>query len=359
MSEEESQDKQYEPSQKKLDDARRKGELPRSSDLNTAASYGGLLIAGAAAGASSMVGVGGILAAVIAGSDRLFDAAYGGAGLAALRPAMSELVVHLAPFFLLPAALALLSVLAQKSFVVAPTRLRPKISRISPLSNAKSKYGRSGLFEFAKSFVKLMIYSAILLGYLWANMPGILRTVALAPGPATVLLMRLAFEFLALVLVVALAIGLVDAVWQRAEHHRRHRMSRKEMMDEQKQSEGDPHMKQQRRQRGQEIATNRMLSDVPTADVVMVNPQHYAVALSWNRARPKAPVCVAKGADEIAARIRSIAAEAGVPIYRDPPATRALHQMVEVGHEIRPEHYAAVAAAIRFADEMRRKARTR
>jgi flagellar biosynthetic protein FlhB len=100
-----------------------------------------------------------------------------------------------------------------------------------------------------------------------------------------------------------------------------------------------------------------MLADVPKADVVIVNPTHFAVALKWSRRKGAAPVCVAKGVDEVAARIRAAAAEAGVPIHRDPPTARALHATVNLGEEVRPEHYRAVAAAIRFAERMRSRAR--
>lgn len=104
---------------------------------------------------------------------------------------------------------------------------------------------------------------------------------------------------------------------------------------------------------------NRMLADVPKADVVVVNPTHYAVALQWNRRAGRAPVCLAKGTDEIAARIREAAAAAGVPIHSDPPTARALHAVIDIGREIRPEHYAPVAAAIRYAERMRKRARDR
>jgi flagellar biosynthetic protein FlhB len=128
-------------------------------------------------------------------------------------------------------------------------------------------------------------------------------------------------------------------------------------MDEFKESEGDPHFKAARRQRAQEVATNRMLVDVARADVVVVNPTHYAVALRWDRGKGGAPVCVAKGVDEIARAIRERAAEHGIPIHSDPPTARAMFASVELGQEIRAEHFRAVAAAIRFADAMRRKAR--
>ncbi|HHC29844.1 MAG TPA: flagellar biosynthesis protein FlhB, partial [Rhodobacterales bacterium] len=121
----------------------------------------------------------------------------------------------------------------------------------------------------------------------------------------------------------------------------------------------DPQLKQQRRQKGYDIAMNRMLADVPDADVVVVNPTHYAVALKWSRSPGEAPACVAKGVDEVAARIREVAAESGVSIHSDPPTARAVFASVEIGEEIRPEQYQAIAAAIRFSENIRRKARAR
>jgi flagellar biosynthetic protein FlhB len=158
-------------------------------------------------------------------------------------------------------------------------------------------------------------------------------------------------------LLVALAIGGVDYLFQYHDHMRKNRMSHKEMRDEHKEAEGDPHMKQSRRQKAQEIASRRMMQDVPGADVIIVNPTHYAVALKWKRAPGTAPECVAKGVDEIAMTIRRIALENGVPIHSDPPTARALFATVEIGQEIAPDHYRAVAAAIRFADMLKLKAR--
>ena len=158
---------------------------------------------------------------------------------------------------------------------------------------------------------------------------------------------------------IAVTIAAVDIVWQRFSHSRRLRMSLQEMREEHRQSEGDPHVKGQRRSRAEAIATNRMLLDVPKADVVIVNPTHYAVALRWSRAKGSAPVCVAKGEDAVALRIREVAATAGVPVHVDPPTARALHATVEIGREIAPEHYRAVAAAVRFADRIRRAAKAR
>ena len=177
------------------------------------------------------------------------------------------------------------------------------------------------------------------------------------PQLAVSLLTRLSMEFLFLVLLIAAGIGAVDTLWQHAEHRRKNRMSRKELLDETRDAEGDPHMKQARRQRGQDIALSRMMADLPGADVVIVNPTHYAVALKWSRLPGSAPVCVAKGVDETAATIRRVARESGVPIHHDPPTARALHATVELGQEIAEEHFRAVAAAIRFAERMRARAR--
>lgn len=353
--EEDGGEKEHEATQKKLDDARRKGELPRSTDLATAAAYAGFLMAIVVTGAAAARRLGETGMILLGQADRLAPLMLGG-GVAPAGGLMARVGLTLLPWAVLPPLAVLAMLLLQRALVFAPEKLKPKASRISPLSNAKNKFGRSGLFEFAKSFVKLLTVSGMLWLFMLSRQQTIIGTLTLAPGMVGAVLARLLLEFLALVVVVMLAIGAIDFLWQRHEHFRKQRMSHKELQDETKQTEGDPHVKQQRRERGHEIATNRMLQDVPDADVTLVNPQHYAVCLKWSRAPGSAPVCVAKGVDEIAARIRERAAQAGVPIHRDPATARALHASVDLGEEIRPEHYAAVAAAIRFADSMRRKA---
>ena len=351
MSGEDDAEKEHEPSQKKLDDARRRGEVPRSTDLNTAAGYGAILLVAITLGGASLRSVGDLLASLLfaAGSPETMGAPVIG-GL------LLEIVTALAPWAFLPFVFVLLSIVTQRSFTVAPSKLMLKASRISILSNAKNKFGRTGLFEFAKSFAKLCIFSVALFMFLWSGLPGIVTLSVLDPGVAVARALSMTTRFMALVLTVALIIGLLDFLWQRFEHINRNRMSRKEMTDEHKDSDGDPHMKQQRRQRAMEIASNQMMADVPNASVVVVNPTHFAVALQWSRTSQTAPVCVAKGTDHVAARIRELATASGVPIHSDPPTARALHATVRVGEEIRQDHYAAVAIAIRFAEDMRKKA---
>ena len=357
MADGQDEDKQHEPTQKKLDDARRKGEVPRSADVGTAAAYGGFLAVATIFGAGLLRGLGDVLSNLLEGAGPLSNEVFSGGGQVFAGSLLLEVGGRIAPWMLVPALLVLGLNIALRSFTVAPEKLQPKLNRINPISNAKNKFGRSGLFEFAKSFAKLVIYSAILGFFLWSVLPEVLDTIALTPALATVMLLRLGVRFFSLVLLVAIVIGGVDYLWQYAEHMRKNRMSRKELMDEAKANEGDPHVKQQRRQRGYEIAMNQMMADVPKADVVVVNPTHYAVALKWSRLPGAAPICVAKGVDEIAAQIREVAMEAGVPIHRDPPTARAIHATVRIGEEIRPEHYQAIAAAIRFAEKMRARMR--
>lgn len=352
----EDSDKQYEPTQKRLDDARKKGEVPRSADLTTAAGYGGFLLAAMAFGPVTVVSLGTMLASLLSQASPLSADVFAASGAPLTGALLVGVGAAMVPWFGIPAALALLSVVAQRGLVFAPSKLEPKLSKISPIQSFKNKFGRNGLFEFAKSFAKLTLYSIVLGFYLAAQMERIIGTLTLDPGQIAAELAGLALGLMFIVLLIALALGALDFTWQKAEHIRKNRMSRKEMTDEAKEAEGDPHMKQMRRQKGMSIAMNKMLVEVETANVVIVNPTHYAVALRWDRSGPQAPVCVAKGVDEIAARIREVAAEHAVPIRSDPPTARALHATVNLGEEIPPDHYRAVAAAIRFAEAVRQKA---
>jgi flagellar biosynthetic protein FlhB len=267
--------------------------------------------------------------------------------------------VAILPFFGLPFVAVALALLAQRAVIFAPDKLAPRLSRLSPIAAAKQKFGIEGLFEFGKSTVKMLAVGLLLTLHLSWRADEIAGSLYLSANAAIALMLKLMVEFLSLILLLATVIGLADYFWQRFQHLKRNRMSRQEMTDEHKDSEGDPHAKAARRQKGQEIALNRMLQDVAKADVVIVNPTHYAVALRWKRSDRNAPVCVAKGVDEIAARIREKAAIAGVPLHSDPPTARAIYAAVDIGDPIRPEHYKPVAAAIRFAEALKKRRKGR
>jgi flagellar biosynthesis protein FlhB len=350
-------DKEHDPSEKKLADARRKGDIAKSTELLAAAAYTGLLLAGLA-GAQAVTKAattGAILldqapeiARLAADSARTV---VGGIVQSAIIPLIFQLFV--------PALMVVLALISQRAIVFAPDKLVPKLSRISPLATAKKKFGPEGLFEFTKNFAKLMIVALVLGWFLIGHVDSILATVTLDARQGLSHLITLLGQFLTIVIVLTATIGAGDLLWQRHSLMQRNRMSRKELMDEMKESEGDPHTKAQRRQRGQEIAMNQMLADVATANVIIVNPTHFAVALKWTKGARSAPVVVAKGVDEIAQRIRETAIEHGVPIHSDPPTARSLFATVDIGKPIERDHYRAVAAAIRFADAMRKRARTK
>lgn len=355
---EDDAEKEYDPSERKLSRAREDGDVVRSEDLQSAASLGGLVLALLLLGGWAVVSAGQAGMVFLDQPDRLAGAM--GRGAATQITGLSlRMILPFAVLLLVPAAAAVLWLLASRSLVFAPTKLAFKGARLSILSNAKQKFGLAGLVEFAKRMAKMLAVGGLLAWFLHRSMPEVMTSAWMEPGPLAALMASKVLLFLLLFLAISLAFGLADWFWQKLEFSRRHRMTRKEMMDEMKESDGDPHLKADRRRRAQEIATNQMLVEVPKADVVIVNPTHYAVALKWARGKDAAPRCVAKGTDEIAARIRERAQENGVPVRRDAPTARALFATVEIGREIRPEHYAAVAAAIRFADALRKKARRR
>lgn len=358
MSDQEEAEKEFDPTPQKLQDARKKGDLVRSQELAVAAAYTGFLVVAYGIGGESLMRFGEQQMVLLDQAERLSQQMLGG-GVAAAGAVFGKMGVSILPWFIGPAVLVLLVLVAQRAIVVAPDKIMPKLSRINPISNAAQKFGRSGLFEFFKSFVKLVVISVILGWFLTSRIERIVRTQQIEAKPALLEMFDLLLSFSVIMGIIVAVMGAIDYFWQRMEFIRRNKMSRKELMDEMKHSDGDPHMKQKRRQRAMEIASRQMMADVPKADVVIVNPTHYAVALKWDRAARRPPVCVAKGVDELAARIRAVAMEAGVPIHPDPPTARALHAALDIGEEIHPDHYRTVAAAIRFAERMRRLSRER
>lgn len=342
----EGEDREHAPTPKRLETAREKGDLPRSADLAGAAAMAGFTLAALSLGTASLAAAG------LAGSA--FLSRLGGPVTFAEPMAM---VLPLWPFVALPALAVVALLVADRSVVFTGEKLVPRLSRIDPVANAGQKFGIEGLAEFARAIAKVGIVGLLLWWFAATRGTGIVASAALEPRLAVAAMLRLSVEFIGIVAVAGAALGLLDRLWQQHRWIVRNRMSRKDLTDETKESEGDPHIRMERRRKGQEVALNRMMSDVPKADVVIVNPTHYAVALKWDRRARMAPVCVAKGTDEVALRIRAAAAAAGVPLHRDPPTARMIHATVRIGEPIRPEHYREVAAAIRFAERMRRRAR--
>jgi flagellar biosynthetic protein FlhB len=357
MSEESGGEKVFDPTPQKLAEARRKGDIPRSTDVTAAATYLALLAVVGTAGAFAMDRAASVLMVFIAQPDRLSGRILGPGGAGLSGSILTEALAALAPFFLVPIAAVFVSLFAQQAITFSGEKIVPKLDRISLLAGAKRKFGAAGIVEFAKAVVKLAAVAVALFIYLSRDLDRMIGAAAAEAQVLGAMMMQSLVVLLTITSVIAVTIAAVDLVWQRFEHSRRLRMSYQDLREESRQSDGDPHMKAQRRSRAEAIATNRMMLDVPKADVVIVNPTHFAVALKWKRGKGTAPVCVAKGEGEVAMRIREVAETAGIPLHSDPPTARALFASVAVGREIAPEHYRAVAAAIRFSDRMRRAAR--
>jgi flagellar biosynthesis protein FlhB len=238
--------------------------------------------------------------------------------------------------------------LIQTGLRLTPSKLKPDWSKLSIPKGLHRMFGPDGLMQFVKSLVKVLMTGAI--AY-WVLNPVVAQFASLsALDPAAMLpfcmdiLKRLVFAVCALTLTVAGA----DWLWQRQRFMHRMKMTREEVKEDFKQADGDPHVKARQRQIRHQRARQRMMQAVPEATVVVMNPTHYAVALKYEQGEDAAPLCVAKGLDTLALRIRAVAEEAGVPVIEDAPLARALYAAVDIDEMIPPAHYEAVAKIIGF-----------
>jgi flagellar biosynthetic protein FlhB len=221
------------------------------------------------------------------------------------------------------------------------------LSKISPAAGLKRLFSRQALVNFAKGLAKLALVGGIMAALLWPERSRLDALVDTDPGGTLAITRSLALNTLGVVVTVLTVIAALDYLWQYRQWYERQKMSLRELKEEFKQTEGDPTIKAKIRQLRQTRARKRMMAQVPKASVVITNPTHFAVALQYERGM-NAPVCLAKGADAIALRIRAVAEEARIPIVENPPLARALHATVELDQEIPPEHYKAVAEVISY-----------
>ena len=254
----------------------------------------------------------------------------------------------LAPILLLLAALGVGSALAQSGLIWAPSRIQPEFGKVSPLKGWHRLVSSHALVEFAKGLLKIAAVGALTTALLIPALAGMETwpafSLAATVDRATRLLVRLSGAVVAMMTILAI----VDYAYQRFSFLKQMRMTKQELRDEFKQSEGDPVIKSRIRRLRQERAKKRMMAAVPAATVVITNPMHYAVALAYEAETMTAPKVLAKGVDFLARRIREIALENNVPVIENPPLARALHASVEVDDEIPPQHYQAVAQIIGF-----------
>ncbi len=268
-------------------------------------------------------------------------------GLSVFRLAGLAWLGGAAPFMLAAAAAGVAAVLIQTRFLLSGKALRIDLSRISPRAGLRRLLGPDSLIEAGKSLAKTAVLGFVLWRVLLADLPGLLQAPFGDPNQILARAARPVLHVLLVALAAQAAIGVLDYIWVSLRHGRGLRMSRHDILDEQKETEGDPRVKARLRQIRNFRARKRMLAAVPKATVVITNPTHYAVALTYDRAKHSAPRVVAKGVDTLAARIREVAEANRVPVVTNPPLARALYR-VEVDADIPAEHYEAVAEIIAY-----------
>lgn len=347
------EDKTEEPSQRRLDQAIERGDVASSTEINTFAILGAftlaLLIAAPGIAHTLLLGLKAYLANAHAVPDDA--AAMRAAGIRALWLWFEAVAV--------PVGLAVVAGLAagllQHPLVFSVETLMPKFARLSPMAGLKRMIGPEAWFQFGKGLAKIGAVGVVGSVVLWNDRDRLEAFLQLEPGTTASAILSLSLRLLAGMLCMHLAITLGDALYARFRWRKRHRMSKEELKQEMKESDGNPEVKGRLRQLRMARVKKRMMAAVPTATVVVTNPTHYAVALRYETGMA-APVCVAKGVDALALRIRAVAAEHGVAVIENPPLARALHATVEIDREIPAEHYRAVAEVIGFVLRLRRRA---
>ena len=252
------------------------------------------------------------------------------------------------PIVALLAGAGVAAALAQSSPRIVPERIRPKLERISIQSGAKRIFGSQGVAEFLRSLFKFAVVGAVAVLILKNEVPATIRAVFVDPALIPGQMLAIAVRLLSVIASATIILVAADLVWTRVKWKRDLRMSRREIKDELKQSEGDPILKARMRSAQKDRARRRMLTSVPRATVVIANPTHFAVALSYERGAGGAPKVVAKGVDLVALKIREIASENSVPVVENPPLARALYYAVEVERFIPEDFYRAVAQVLYF-----------
>lgn len=351
MSEHDQQERTEAATPKRAEEARREGQVLRSQELSTCvvlvAAAIALTLLGGRLGAA-------VLAALRHGLELSPVEALDEARLVpALSRALLEVGIACLPILGIVLLAVLLAPLALGGWNFTSKALMPQFGRLNPLKGVQRMFSVRGLVELWKAFAKFGLVAAVAVWSLWRSAPQLRGLGAQAPEAAIGTAFGLVGTALIGLAAALVLIAGVDVPYQMWRHARELRMTRDEVKREYRESDGSPEVKGRIRRIQQTLAQGRMLQDVPTASVVVTNPTHYAVALRYEDSRMRAPIVVAKGTDLIAARIREVASENGVPIVEAPPLARALHRSVAIGGEIPAALYAAVAQVLTYVFQLR------
>lgn len=346
-----TEDKTEDPTQKRLDDALEKGDVVKSQEVNT-----WFVIAGATLVLSTFSGSvgGGILMPLRNLIANSWMIRTDGAGLLQLTQTLGYAVIAAigVPFLMLALA-AIAGNMIQHQLVWSGEQLKPKFSKISPAAGFKRLFGKQAVANFLKGLFKLIALGVVMVMVLWPDRMRMESFLRVDPAELLPAITGMTVHLLAAVVAILAAVAIADYFFQYRTWYERHKMSLQEMKEEFKQSEGDPHVKGRIKQLRVQRAKKRMMAQVPKASVIITNPTHYSVALAYDRSM-SAPICVAKGVDNLAFKIREIAKEHDIPIVENVPLARALYATVEIDKEIPVEHYHAVAEIIGYVMRLRR-----
>ena len=347
-------EKTEDPTPRRRQEARDEGNLARSQDLTAGLALVGAVLLLAAFGTQMLGTMRALMVAMLSG-DTVADPARGGDVGAFVALGMRLGLQMFIPVALGVMVIALFSGVVQVGFLATLKPLQPKLSKISPLKGFKQLFSLKALVRLGMSVAKVAVVMGVAAVCIYMDLPRVITLIHLDAEPlmaaAAALVWSLAFK----IAMVLLILGVLDYAYQKWQHEQDLKMSKQEVKEEFKKMEGDPMIKQRRAQVARQLALQRLSHDVPEADVVVANPTHFAVALSYRGERMNAPKVVAKGADYMALRIRQIAAAHGIPIVERPPLARSLYRGVEVGQEIPPDQYAAVAEILAYVYRLNEK----
>jgi len=352
MAEEErdASERTEDPSPRRLEEAIRRGDVAKSPEVNTWFMIAGgalmIMLFAVPTATSLQATFRGLLA-------KSYQIPTDGPALTEL---MKTLAMDVVGAFGIPLVLLTIAALAgnvvQHRLVFSIEPIRPQLSRISPLAGAARLFSRQALVNFVKGLAKLCLVGAIMTALLWPQRHFLSGLVTYDPGAILPFTRSVVLQMLGAVVAILAIVATADYLFQYRQWFERHKMSLRELKEEFRQTDGDPVVKGKLRQLRMARMRKRMMSAVPKASVVITNPTHFAVALKYERGM-NAPVCVAKGVDLIARKIREVAEANDVPVVENPPLARALHGTVEIDQEIPPEHYRAVAEIIGYIMRLR------
>lgn len=352
MAEQNDAEKTEEPTSKKLDDAQMRGDVAKSQEVNAwFVMLGGAMAVGLM-GTSSAGTIMRSLTAFLAQPQampmdpdhlRAIVLHIGAVAFGAMAMPLGVLVLS-----------AVVGNIVQHAPIFSAENMKPSLSKISPVEGLKRLFGPKSLVNFVKSLIKFFVVGAVVFLLIWPERDRLALMMMWDVALLLPLVKALSLKMFGGVIAVMTIVAALDYLFERLQWMKKQRMSIQEIKDEHKQMEGDPTVKAKLRQIRVERGRKRMMANVSKATVVIMNPTHYAVALKYEKGMG-APVCVAKGLDAIALKIREIAEANGVPVIENPPLARALHASVELDREIRPEHYKAVAEVIGYVMRLKAK----